>query len=58
MVGNLLRYWTTSQIPLLAVGGIIFVLELWLIFEAALALRNALDARARRAADGGQSDAA
>ncbi len=39
MVLNLLRYWSESQALLLAVGGAVFVLELWLIFEAAVALR-------------------
>lgn len=38
MVLNLLRYWTDSQPLLLGVGGAIFVLELWLIFEALAAL--------------------
>jgi len=51
MIGNLMRYWTESQALLLAVGGAIFVLELWLIFEAVLAFRNALAERNRAAAD-------
>ncbi len=42
MVLNLIRYYTDSQAILLAVGGAIFVLELWLIFEAAGAVRRAL----------------
>ena len=42
MVMNLMRYWTDSQVMLLAVGGVIFVLELWLIFEASAAVRSAL----------------
>ncbi len=42
MVLNLIRYYTDSQAVLLAVGGAIFVLELWLIFEAAGAVRRAL----------------
>jgi len=42
MVMNLMRYWTDSQVMLLAVGGVIFVLELWLIFEASVAVRRAL----------------
>jgi carbon starvation protein len=42
MVMNLMRYWTDSQVALLAVGGVIFVLELWLIFEASAAVRLAL----------------
>lgn len=40
MIVNLLRYWTDSQPLLLGVGGAIFVLELWLMFEAAAALRT------------------
>ena len=51
MIGNLLRYWTDSQPLLLGVGGAIFVLELWLIFEAVLAFRHAIDERNRAAAD-------
>ena len=50
MIGNLLRYWTESQALLLAVGGAIFVLELWLIFEAVVAFRRALAERAQSAA--------
>jgi carbon starvation protein len=42
MVVNLLRYITESQAVLLAVGGAIFVLELWLVLEAVAALRRAL----------------
>jgi carbon starvation protein len=42
MVLNLIRYWSDSQPLLLAVGGAIFVLELWLIFEALAALRKVL----------------
>ncbi len=42
MVVNLLRYITESQVVLLAVGGAIFVLELWLVLEAVAALRRAL----------------
>jgi carbon starvation protein len=34
MVVNLIRYKTESQMTLLAVGGAIFVLELWLVFDA------------------------
>ena len=45
MIGNLIRYWTDNQGLLLAVGGVIFVLELWLILEAVLALRAALHHR-------------
>jgi len=40
MVLNLVRYYTESQGVLLAVGGAIFVLELWLIFEAVGAVRR------------------
>jgi carbon starvation protein len=47
MVVNLLRYHTESQALLLAVGGAIFVLELWLVFEAVGAVRKAV----RRQAD-------
>jgi carbon starvation protein len=42
MVLNLIRYFTENQVLLLAVGGAVFVLELWLIFEAAFALRRVL----------------
>jgi carbon starvation protein len=45
MVLNLIRYFTESQMLLLAVGGVIFVLELWLMFEAAAALRGVLAGR-------------
>ena len=45
MIGNLIRYWSDSEALLLAVGGAIFVLELWLIFEAVMAFRKALDER-------------
>jgi carbon starvation protein len=45
MVLNLVRYFTDSQGLLLAVGGAIFVLELWLVLEAAGAVRTALAAR-------------
>jgi carbon starvation protein len=49
MVLNLIRYYTDSQAVLLAVGGAIFVLELWLIFEAAGAVRRALSGRGEEA---------
>ena len=49
MIDNMMRYWTDNQALLLAVGGAIFVLELWLIFEAVLAFRNALKERDRTA---------
>ena len=45
MVLNLARYYTDSQAVLLAVGGAIFVLELWLVLEAVGALRRALAVR-------------
>jgi len=45
MVLNLVRYYTDSQAVLLALGGAIFVLELWLVLEAIGALRKALAAR-------------
>jgi carbon starvation protein len=48
MVLNLVRYYSDSQGLLLAVGGVIFVLELWLMFEAAAALRNVLARRAEQ----------
>ena len=46
MVLNLIRYATESQAVLLGVGGMIFVLELWLIFESVSAVRDALQRRA------------
>ena len=45
MVSNLIRYVNDSQALLIAVGGAIFVLELWLIFEAVLAFRRAMSER-------------
>jgi len=42
MVVNLVQYYTDSQALLLVVGGAIFVLELWLILEAAGAVRKAV----------------
>lgn len=54
MIDNLIRYWTSSQALLLAVGGVIFVLELWLIFEAVVVIRRALGKRGR----GGDAGAA
>ncbi len=48
MVVNLVRYFSDNQYLLLAVGGAIFVLELWLIFESVGALQRAL---AQRRAD-------
>jgi len=45
MVLNLIRYWTDSQPMLLAVGGAVFVLELWLVFEAMSGMRRVLRER-------------
>jgi carbon starvation protein len=42
MVLNLIRYWTESQVLLLGVGGAIFVLELWLVFEGIGVVRREL----------------
>ena len=50
MVLNLLRFVRDSETMLLVVGGAIFALELWLLFEAAVAVRRVL---ARRRSDGG-----
>ncbi len=52
MVVNLVRYYSDSHTVLLIVGGAIFVLELWLVFEAAGAVRSALSARDSGAAAG------
>ena len=38
MALNLVRYYTDNEAMLLGVGGLIFVLEVWLIFEAGRAL--------------------
>jgi hypothetical protein len=46
MVGNLIRYYTESQVLLLGVGGVVFVLELWLAFEAVLVFRKRFGAAA------------
>jgi carbon starvation protein len=51
MVMNLVRYWTDSEAMLLAVGAIIFVLEVWLIFESASAVRRAFSNRGKTRAD-------
>ncbi|MEX0690893.1 MAG: carbon starvation protein A [Gemmatimonadales bacterium] len=40
MVINLMWYWTDSQTLLFGVGGVVFVLELWLVLEAWAALRK------------------
>ena len=48
MVLNLIRYRSESETLLLVVGGAIFVLELWLLFEAAAAVRRLLAARRAR----------
>ena len=49
MIGNLVRYWTDNQTLLLVVGGAIFVLELWLIFEAVVAIRRVVNGRSATA---------
>ena len=54
MVLNLVRYWSDSQPLLLAVGGAVFVLELWLVFEAVAGVRRAL--KVRRAGQTEQAD--
>jgi len=45
MILNLLRFTRESQTLLVIVGGVIFVLELWLLFEAAVAVRRFVRAR-------------
>ena len=45
MIVNLIRYYSESQMLLLGVGGVIFVLELWLMFEAVAAVRRVLAER-------------
>ena len=40
MILNLLRFVTEDQVLLAVVGGAIFVLEIWLLFEGAAALRR------------------
>ena len=50
MVEHLMRYWTDSEPLLIAVGAAIFVLEIWLIFEAVLAFRRAMEERNQTAA--------
>jgi carbon starvation protein len=45
MILNLAGYITRNQYLLLGVGGLIFVLELWLILEATIAVRRALASR-------------
>lgn len=40
MIDNLSRYWGDRSWLLLAVGGAVFVLELWLMLEAGLVLRR------------------
>ena len=45
MVLNLIRYRSESQTLLLVVGGAIFVLEMWLLFEAAAGVRRVLASR-------------
>ena len=58
MISNLIRYWTQSQSMLLGVGGFIFVLELWLIMEAVVAIRAALADRAAEGQEDSDSTAA
>ncbi len=50
MVLNLVRYITQSQTVLFVVAAAVFVLELWLILEAAAAFRRALSSRRQRSA--------
>ncbi len=45
MVLNLVRFVTNDQVLLAAVGGAIFVLELWLLFEGAAAVRRLVAGR-------------
>ena len=45
MIVNLISYYSESQMLLLGVGGVIFVLELWLMFEAVAAVRRVLAER-------------
>ena len=44
MVINMIGYWTSETWVLFGVGGVIFVLVLWLVFEALAAIRVALAA--------------
>ncbi len=53
MVENLIRYVSDSQVLLFCVGGVIFVLELWLVFEAVAALRRLWGSRT--SADAGEA---
>ncbi len=41
MILNIGRYWAEQQTMLLVFGAAIFVLEIWLLFEAAAALKRA-----------------
>lgn len=45
MVLNLARYWTDDQPLLIAVGSAVFILEIWLVFEAVAGVRRALAVR-------------
>jgi carbon starvation protein len=47
MVLNLVRFVTNDQLLLATVGGAIFVLELWLLFEGAAAVRRLVAGRDR-----------
>ncbi|MFV1988558.1 MAG: carbon starvation protein A [Gemmatimonadota bacterium] len=51
MLINIERYWTNDQTMLLVFGAAIFVLEIWLLFEAAAALKRVR--RERRSATAG-----
>ena len=44
MVINMIGYWTSETWLLFGVGGLIFVLVLWLVFEALAAIRMAIAA--------------
>ena len=58
MVLNLLRFARDSETMLLGMGGAIFALELWLLFEAAVAVRRVLARRRKeRAAESGGGQA-
>ena len=44
MVVNIKNYYASSNWLLFAIGGIVFVLEVWMIVESALVLRSVLGA--------------
>lgn len=58
MVENLSTYVGESQWMLVGVGAAIFVLELWLILEAVVAIRGALERRRAVPAEAGRETAA